>query len=178
LLLSGRDLCVGLIPCPEESYRLMCRCVLSRNRKNEESLAPVVPQRLRKKNKTSDTDWELVLFVSLFNKRQYFISNRLRPPTSLPLLNVEFDVTLPEILALPFNKADAVLRPFDTSHILHSQHFWKFNPLTPELNPSAQRCLTKFFTRDFAYWTVHFVNICVKNQQMHQLFIQFINCVW
>jgi hypothetical protein len=25
-----------------------------------------------------------------------------------------------------------------------------FNPLTPELNPSAQRCLTRFFTWDFA----------------------------
>jgi hypothetical protein len=25
-----------------------------------------------------------------------------------------------------------------------------FNPLTPELNPSAQRCLTKVFTGDFA----------------------------
>jgi hypothetical protein len=24
------------------------------------------------------------------------------------------------------------------------------NPLTPELNPSAQRCLTRFFTVDFA----------------------------
>jgi hypothetical protein len=24
------------------------------------------------------------------------------------------------------------------------------NPLTPELNPSAQRCLTIFFTGDFA----------------------------
>jgi hypothetical protein len=49
-------------------------------------------------------------------------------------------------------------------------------PLTPELNP-AQR-LTKFFTGDFASSTVHFVNICVKNQQIHQLFIQFINYVW
>jgi hypothetical protein len=48
------------------------------------------------------------------------------------------------------------------------------NPLTPELNPLAQRCLTRFFTGDFASWTVHFVNICVKNQQMQQLFIQFI----
>jgi hypothetical protein len=27
----------------------------------------------------------------------------------------------------------------------------------------------------FAPWTVHFVNICMKNQQMHQLFIQFSN---
>jgi hypothetical protein len=52
------------------------------------------------------------------------------------------------------------------------------NPLTPELNPSAQRCLTRFFTRCFASWSVHFVNICVKNQQTHQLFIQFINYVW
>jgi hypothetical protein len=25
---------------------------------------------------------------------------------------------------------------------------------------------------------VHFVNICVKNHQIHQLFIQFINYVW
>jgi hypothetical protein len=27
----------------------------------------------------------------------------------------------------------------------------KFNPLTPELNPSAHRSLTKFFTVDFAF---------------------------
>jgi hypothetical protein len=52
------------------------------------------------------------------------------------------------------------------------------DPLTAELNPSAQRCLTRFFTGDFASWAVHFVNICVKNQQMQQLFIQFINYVW
>jgi hypothetical protein len=36
------------------------------------------------------------------------------------------------------------------------------NPLTPELNPSAQRYLTRYFTGDFASWTMHFVNICVK----------------
>jgi hypothetical protein len=53
-----------------------------------------------------------------------------------------------------------------------------FNPLTPELNPSAQRCLTRFFTGNFASWGVHFFSICVKNQQMQQLFIQFINYVW
>jgi hypothetical protein len=53
------------------------------------------------------------------------------------------------------------------------------NHWTPELNPSAQRCLTRFFTGDFASWTVHFFNICVKtHQQMQQLFIQFINYVW
>jgi hypothetical protein len=52
------------------------------------------------------------------------------------------------------------------------------NPLTPELNPSAQRCLTRFFTGDFVSLTVHFVNICVKHQQLHQLFILFINYVW
>jgi hypothetical protein len=25
-------------------------------------------------------------------------------------------------------------------------YWWSFNPLTPELNPSAHRCLTRFFT--------------------------------
>jgi hypothetical protein len=53
-----------------------------------------------------------------------------------------------------------------------------FNPLTLELNPSAQHCMTRFFTEDFASWTVHFVNIYVKNQQILQLIIQFINYVW
>jgi hypothetical protein len=48
----------------------------------------------------------------------------------------------------------------------------------PELNASAQRCLTRFFNGDFASLTVHLVNVCVKNQQIQQLFIQFINYVW
>jgi hypothetical protein len=30
------------------------------------------------------------------------------------------------------------------------QFLIKLNPLTPDLNPSAQRCLTRFFTGDFA----------------------------
>jgi hypothetical protein len=47
----------------------------------------------------------------------------------------------------------------------------------PELNLSVQRSLTRYFTGDFASWTVHLVNICVKNQQIHQLLIQFINYV-
>jgi hypothetical protein len=34
-----------------------------------------------------------------------------------------------------------------------------FNPLTPELNLSAQRYLMRFFTWDFSSWTVLFVNI-------------------
>jgi hypothetical protein len=36
----------------------------------------------------------------------------------------------------------------------------------------------EIFTGDFASWSVHIVNICVKNQQIQQLFIQFINYVW
>jgi hypothetical protein len=64
-----------------------------------------------------------------------------------------------------------ILRKFnsrpDTSEYLNYGPVLKYiNPLTPELNPSAQRCLSRFFTGDFASWTVHFVNICVKNQQM------------
>jgi hypothetical protein len=53
-----------------------------------------------------------------------------------------------------------------------------FNPLTQELNPSVQRCLTRFLSGDFASLTVHFVSICVKNEHIHQLFIQFIKYVW
>jgi hypothetical protein len=59
-----------------------------------------------------------------------------------------------------------------------SHKTWNINHLTPKLNPSAQRCLTRFFTGDFAPSAVNFVNTCVKNQQIHQLFIQFINYVW
>jgi hypothetical protein len=74
-------------------------------------------------------------------------------------------------------KRDVIINVYQSSY-----KYWlfvsDFNPLTPELNPSAQRCMTRFFTGDFATWTVHFVNICVKNQQIHQLFIQFINYVW
>jgi hypothetical protein len=33
---------------------------------------------------------------------------------------------------------------------LSHQDIILFNTLTPELNPSAQRCLTRFFTGDFA----------------------------
>jgi hypothetical protein len=51
------------------------------------------------------------------------------------------------------------------------------NPLTPELNPSGQRCLTRIFAGDFASGTVHFFNVCVKSQQIKQLFIRCINYV-
>jgi hypothetical protein len=49
--------------------------------------------------------------------------------------------------------------------------------------PSKARYLTSYiygrnFSGDFASWTVQFLNICVKNHQIHQLFIQFINYVW
>jgi hypothetical protein len=59
--------------------------------------------------------------------------------------------------------------------MMHGQQ--NINPLTPELNPSAQRCLTRFFTGDFASSTVHLFDICVKTKKIQQLFIQFINYV-
>jgi hypothetical protein len=62
--------------------------------------------------------------------------------------------------------------------ILRKTDWDMINPLTPALNPSTQRFLTRFFTGDFASWIVHFVNVCAKNQQIHQLFTQFINYVW
>jgi hypothetical protein len=69
----------------------------------------------------------------------------------------------------------------NTSHchiVQKPQNETSINPLMMELTPSVQCCQTRFFYRSFASWTLHFVNICVKNQQIHQLFIQFINYVW
>jgi hypothetical protein len=40
--------------------------------------------------------------------------------------------------------------PFPGKAYKTNQMLKMFNSLTPELNPSAQRCLTKFFTGDFA----------------------------
>jgi hypothetical protein len=55
-------------------------------------------------------------------------------------------------------------------------HWYCINLLTPELNPSTQRCLTRFFTEDVLASEPCIRNIRVQNQQMHQLlvFIQFI----
>jgi hypothetical protein len=42
---------------------------------------------------------------------------------------------------------------------IYLRRTWKsIKPLMPELNPSAQRCLTRCFTGHFASWTVNFVN--------------------
>jgi hypothetical protein len=49
--------------------------------------------------------------------------------------------------------------------------------------PSKARNLTLYIYMDeilywgFCFLNLHFVNICVQNQQIHQLFIQFINYV-
>jgi len=45
---SGRGLCDELITRPEESYRLVRRCVASRNLMNEEAIALVGPQMHKK----------------------------------------------------------------------------------------------------------------------------------
>jgi hypothetical protein len=75
-------------------------------------------------------------------------------------------------------------------HLYNLNTILNLNLLTSYIygSPSKNRNLTSYiyiyiymdeiFTGDFASWTVHFVNICVKNQQIHQLFIQFINNVW
>jgi hypothetical protein len=47
--------------------------------------------------------------------------------------------------------------------LLESAHI--INTFTSELNPSAQRCRTRFFAGYFTPWTVHFVSICVKNKK-------------
>jgi hypothetical protein len=39
---------------------------------------------------------------------------------------------------------------YNTSSHFQAPFTIAFNPLTPELNPSAQRCLTRYFTGDFS----------------------------
>jgi len=48
-VLPGRGLCDELITCPEESYRMWCVVVWSRNLKNEKAMTQVGSQRHRKK---------------------------------------------------------------------------------------------------------------------------------
>jgi hypothetical protein len=50
-------------------------------------------------------------------------------------------------------------------------------------NLASYVCILYIYGRDFLLGILLlepciFVNICVKNQQIHQLFIQFINYVW
>jgi hypothetical protein len=53
-----------------------------------------------------------------------------------------------------------------------------FNPLTPELNSSAQRCLTRSFYWGFCFLNRAFRQYMREIQQIHELFIQLINYVW
>jgi hypothetical protein len=45
----------------------------------------------------------------------------------------------------------------------------------PELIPSAQHCLTRFNTGDFASQTVHLVNICVKTNKCNNYSFALLN---
>jgi hypothetical protein len=38
----------------------------------------------------------------------------------------------------------------------HPLCFEKINPLTPELNPNAQRCLSRFFNGDFNFYVAQY----------------------
>jgi hypothetical protein len=66
--------------------------------------------------------------------------------------------TSPSVCKLPCGHAAFPIGIFPL--MLCKSYF--IDPLTQELYPSAQRCLTRFVTGDFASWTVHFVNIRVK----------------
>jgi hypothetical protein len=52
-----------------------------------------------------------------------------------------------------------------TEYLCMTWNVGRINPLTPELNPSAQRCLTRFFTGDFDSWTVHSLLYALKTNK-------------
>jgi hypothetical protein len=56
-------------------------------------------------------------------------------------------------------KNEVYVEDTKTQFILHRKHNANqlVNPLSPELNPSTQRCPTRFFTGDFASWIMHFL---------------------
>jgi hypothetical protein len=75
------------------------------------------------------------IVISIYNRDINFVSHLLARYKGHQLLRTSR-------LHLPFidhSVCGKVLRGFAC-----------LNPLTPELNPSAQRCLTRFFTGDFA----------------------------
>jgi hypothetical protein len=55
----------------------------------------------------------------------------------------------PPIYNLDMCRRLRLLTPFLKEAVFISTFTVLSNPLTPELNPSAQRCLTRFFTGDF-----------------------------
>jgi hypothetical protein len=60
-VLSGRGLCDELIARPEESYRLWCVVVWSRNLKNKEAMTRLGSQRHSKKKSVLYEQWEVIL---------------------------------------------------------------------------------------------------------------------
>jgi hypothetical protein len=52
------------------------------------------------------------------------------------------------------------------------------SPFNAGIKSLRATLLDEIFYSTFYLLNVNFVNICVKNQQMQQLFIQFINYVW
>jgi hypothetical protein len=67
------------------------------------------------------------------------------------------------------------VRERDSSRHKNFMYFQSFNAEIKYLRATLP---DEIFTGDFASWTLYFINICVKNQQMQQLFVQFINYVW
>jgi len=73
-VLSGRGLCDELITRPEESYRLLHRCVRSINLKNEEAMASVWLQRNKK--------MEMYLRVNLLGPNPRLMEKEFTGPRS------------------------------------------------------------------------------------------------
>jgi hypothetical protein len=70
--------------------------------------------------------------------RSFLISSHLR--LGLPSGLFSLDLTTKTLYAPRLSPEGGFIKSRNVSLI------WSFNPLTPELNPSAQRCLPRFFT--------------------------------
>jgi hypothetical protein len=91
--------------------------------------------------------WQLVNWVSL--RLPINLVHCKPTPALLSFFHWNYINLLPiDPEAIP----DIIISTYGRTHTSDIQfHFTNhINPLTPELNPSAQHCLTRFFTGDFA----------------------------
>jgi hypothetical protein len=103
-----------------------------------------------------------------------FGHQHLSPWLLLFLLNINYAPSLTTQFSYFISDQQQLFKLYT---ILYTVLSLDINPLTPELNPSAQRCLPRYLL-GILLLEPRISIICVKIQQMQQLFNQLINYVW
>jgi hypothetical protein len=70
-----------------------------------------------------------------------------------------------KMVNLPFYEVDLDYFHIFAKILTYVCVLFTIKPLTSELNPFAQRRLARFFTGEFCFLNLHFINICVKTNK-------------